>query len=388
MSSAGMNHLPLRFTATPTRTTITTRESSGKQEVGTDAQGVCLVCTCKQSLYTCSKCFVRYCSAACFQSHNAECTESFSRHRIEGVLRLESLEADADELDLRLIADKLRKSNFNVASLDLEEQDVLARHMTEADRRAMALSMQARGMWWEEEEHGAAKESQVSTCVVAALRSSAPRLSQFAQRPASPAVVYQVVSLVIAHVVLMRTTNGDLGGSVQEATDIFVQSLPQQVAVADASFRPRSVLEVVEAWTVGSRQQQAVQSRSRSALRELLLDTCHILRRASFVSLALLQVWVLLCAQQGHCGPELPESLTSAQGAKEFPPTALTALLESYAETFGQPMCGQGVCQGALCRKAFYLLLYSLDPDHDETTAVCGRELAEYVGVYLEVHNG
>lgn len=383
MSSAGMNHLPLRFTATPTRT-IKTRESSGKQEVGTDAQGVCLVCTCKQSLYTCSKCFVRYCSAACFQSHNAECTESFSRHRIEGVLRLESLEADADALDLRLIADKLRKSNFNVASLDLEEQDVLARHMTEADRRAMALSMQARGMWWEEED---AKESQVSTRVVATLRSSAPRLSQFAQRPASPAVVYQVVSLVIAHVVLMRTTNGDLGGSVQEATDIFVQSLPQQVATADASFRPRSVLEVVEAWTVGSRQQQAVQSRSRSALRALLLDTCHILRRASFVSLALLQVWVLLCAQQGHCGPELLESLCSAQGAKEFPPAALTALLESYVETFGQPVGGQGVYQAALCRKAFYLLLYSLDPDHDEATGVCGRELAEYVGVFLEVHN-
>ena len=326
---------------------------------------------------------MRYCSAPCFQSHSVECTEAFSRHRIEGVLRLESLESDAGTEHLRLIADKLHKSNFSVASLDSEDQGVLARHMTETDRRAMALSMQARGMWWQE---GGAAESHMST-YVATLRGLAPRLSQFAQRPANPAVVYQVVSIVIAHVVLMRTTNGELGGGVQEAADIFVQSLPQQVAAADVSFRPRSVLEVVEAWTVGSRQQQAVQSRSRSALRALLLDTCHILQRASFVSLTLLQVWVLLCAQLGLCRPELLDNLGSAEGTSEPPPGALAALLKSYGETFGQPVGGQGSAH-ALCRKAFYLLLYSLDPDNDATTGVCGKELTEYVAVYLEeVHN-
>jgi HIT zinc finger len=45
--------------------------------------------------YTCPKCYVRYCSVACYQNHKESCTESFYQSRVEQVLELERKDEDA-----------------------------------------------------------------------------------------------------------------------------------------------------------------------------------------------------------------------------------------------------------------------------------------------------
>ena len=58
--------------------------------IGSSGTGkVCLVCTTNVSSYCCPQCFIPYCSSQCYLKHGIECTETFSRQRVKGILDLE-----------------------------------------------------------------------------------------------------------------------------------------------------------------------------------------------------------------------------------------------------------------------------------------------------------
>ena len=68
----------------------TSLRTSTSQSLSSSATGrVCGICTTAQAAYTCPRCFIVYCSLACYKGHGEGCTEEFSRDKIRSVLSYE-----------------------------------------------------------------------------------------------------------------------------------------------------------------------------------------------------------------------------------------------------------------------------------------------------------
>jgi hypothetical protein len=77
-------------------------------DFGGSASVVCFVCQIQNANYRCPRCSSRYCSAACYQRHGANCTETFYREHVTDMLKASHSDADSK----RKMVEILRRCNL------------------------------------------------------------------------------------------------------------------------------------------------------------------------------------------------------------------------------------------------------------------------------------
>lgn len=356
--------------------------------IGSEDEGlVCLVCHEHRSAYTCPTCYLRYCSMSCFQSHSVDCTERFSQARVETVLRFEEGRGEDyahDDGALHLIADKLQQNGYDEKCLTADEQGLLAARLTAAKRRSISKSLPVRLPWWATNEQNDERPSpqlqlgfNIQEVIAPATTAVGPK------KPMHPALVYQIVSLVISYSIAVR--NSSIGAREEREEDELLELdhlFANTPSLSDATFQPASVVEVVEAWVLCTPGQRSLTSRSRQTLRAILADACILLRSVDFTARALLETWVLLCGRLGLCGEASPTAVLKAR-------QHVAELVETYSATFVQPIPKS--CDPATklinqaCRKAFCLLLYVCNEESNSRPALGAvfTELLEYCAACL-----
>ena len=82
---------------------------------------VCRVCAQQNARYSCPKCNTPYCSAACYQGHNVQCTESFFKNHIDGELKVTSTDEKDREKTVKILKKAAAARMGGPQQDDLEE---------------------------------------------------------------------------------------------------------------------------------------------------------------------------------------------------------------------------------------------------------------------------
>lgn len=342
---------------------------------------MCLVCSRNKSLYNCPTCYIRYCSANCFKNHNSDCTESFSKDRVSGVLNLEAREKEHDKAIEELtaqsvleLAEKLKNNAYSLDSLTGEERELLMCQLSAVKGRSAPL-IKTFSPWWSKNNgmQDAQNESEVGGFITT-LKAVVPPLCTFPQirAPPNPAICYQIISVLIAYTVMMRDEDGDSIG-VQDSIDFLFSNT---VALSDPLFQPSSVYQAMDSWakTLGH---QSVQSRSRKSIQTVLLDVCILLRRPVFTSKALVDVWALIFSRLDS---SQHEDSSQHDGGEDEDDSHVLSNIKSYLDVFIRPFrkSDSSMLLNSACRKAFCLLLFSIDPAVEEMLETTYHEFLEY----------
>lgn len=340
---------------------------------------ICIICAKNRSSYCCPQCFVVYCSSSCFQSHNIDCTESFSKGKVQEIISYEKkakkvavaqeggvyvnkeenmrdknnsddfdhLEDDSEysedenESDhcsdaVQHILEKvsIEPSGVNLCRLDLEERKSLL-----ASVRHATISVKLLTPWWENDSnlrniHPKVIELDVETpktwtILTTDLKTTLPALKSILMTRPSSTISYHVLGLLLGHVLTVRSLNCDLNDDSVQAINILSSSTPVFI---DPTFKPQTVAGAVELWLAG--QPSALQRQNRKCIRIVLEDVLKITASSDFVIYAIFECWVVSALQLGLISTELAQA--SSSGNVPVYSDILPVLL-TYVDEFRRP---------------------------------------------------
>lgn len=200
--------------------------SSPLMDIGNAAPVVCFVCKIQNASYRCPRCSSRYCSAACYQRHGANCTETFYREHVTDMLK--SSHSDSDSK--RKMVEILRRCNLAeddggevtgaknaeflgsvLESVDLRdaEYEELAPEQQAAFRQAVSQGrldhlIDVWSPWWI-----SAPLTGLCSQPSPAHSHPIPVMSSLCNVPPSPSVGFVIVACSCCYAVLMRVWNGE-----------------------------------------------------------------------------------------------------------------------------------------------------------------------------------
>lgn len=197
-------------------------------DIGNGATVVCFVCKIQNANYRCPRCSSRYCSAACYQRHGANCTETFYREHVTDMLK--SSHSDSDSK--RKMVEILRRCNLAddddgggdvtgaknaeflgsvLESVDLRdaEYEELGEEQQAAFRQAVSQGrldhlIDVWSPWWI-----SAPLTGLCSQPSPAHAHPIPAMTSLCNVPPSPSVGYVLVACSCCYAVLMRVWNGE-----------------------------------------------------------------------------------------------------------------------------------------------------------------------------------
>ncbi|KAK4304960.1 hypothetical protein Pmani_023122 [Petrolisthes manimaculis] len=237
-------------------------------------EGKCNFCT-NESKYTCPRCNVAYCTAACYKhSSHAQCSEEFYRTMVEeelhgGAVSDESrkkmieilrransgespLEDGEDALDSDDDED-MEDLDKRMADIDLNNSEAVWKKLSEEERKEFQELIKNGEIedlippwipWWEQEVPKVQEVSSPSSSTPAYVLNcpnvvDAPMIKEVMKGSPSPCIPFNILNVLAAYSWTVRLFNGDHQDSSLDATEaIFVLS---SVLSSNANFEEAAV---------------------------------------------------------------------------------------------------------------------------------------------------
>ena len=383
---------------------------------------VCLICTRNKSSYCCPRCFVNYCSAACFQEHGVECTETFSRSRVKDIIDFEEkLKVDESSKPVEMVDEPLKDQsddgmedpeeetvdaelskslNSLAAKLEKADESNTKVDLSASDTRILKDSMKFASRkvsieraWWDDHTDSPIKCSQTrlvnpiendsfkNRCDIVSI--STPRIHNLLKRDASGDIVYQVFGVLLGHVVAVRTLNGEWANSGAQGISILADS---SLVFCDSNFKPSTVINTVERWLAS--RPHSLQNYSRKSIQSLVGDVTKITMATEFIIYALIECWVLGCRFQGIISLEQAHAFSGGNM-----PTCenLKAELDAYKGIFLKPSVRSKESRknptvdvaDKIARKSYFLLLFCFDPENENALRMLHLGIDAYLIEYV-----
>jgi hypothetical protein len=312
--------------------------------VGVSAHKLCAVCHTHTSSYCCPSCFIPYCTAKCYQSHNSECTEIFYKHRVDDVLQLEKHVANQDHelstslphktadrraaseplpgsessssddeyeddqlhaLAERLKADDYRIENITADELILLQQQVQARK----NRLTKEISLSQENISWKPWFEGGDDMLIASIdypeslpyrwdgALAHMLDVVNERLHLAYERnlKALPMLrnehIYHIFAMLASYAILLRLYQDNLYEGANHMSEEFIASFIYLSGSLEPSFHPQSLHEVIEAITHRSARIPGMQRINNQRLIFILRDVLNIISTSSYASYTFINCW-------------------------------------------------------------------------------------------------
>lgn len=201
---------------------------------------VCGICRRAVSRYTCPRCKIGYCCAACYASHG-QCSEAFFRWQVERELKTQDLLGEKGDAVLRgrvqHTRDLLSSSKDEVDSalnrLRLIELAQGAEPTVEEERQALEaalrgeLQLQAWVEWWRgadaTDDHPSSRRRELLSKIegLPAWKSLGAKLA-----PPSPRLIYSTLDVLLSYAAVCRAFDGDHANQADDAAAALVAGSP------------------------------------------------------------------------------------------------------------------------------------------------------------------
>lgn len=200
----------------------------------------CGICRRTAARYTCPRCKISYCCAACYASHG-QCSEVFFRWQVERELRTRDLLGENSDVVLRgrvqhardLLSSSKDEVDSAVNRLRLIELAHGAEPTVEEERQALEaarrgeLKLQAWVEWWRDadatDDHPSSRRRELLSKIegLPAWKSIGVRLA-----PPSPRLIFSALDVVLSYAAVCRAFDGDHVNQADDAAAALVAGSP------------------------------------------------------------------------------------------------------------------------------------------------------------------